>query len=54
VKRLRLLDAMNMLVIAAVDHLAAKDLHFMPKIRVELLEEPDSNIQLRLTTYCKL
>ena len=44
-------DATNLLVLAGVDHMPAKNVHLMPNIRVELPDGPDPNIQARLTFF---
>ena len=44
-------DATNLLVLAGVDHMPAKNVHLMPNIRVELPDGLDPSIQARITFY---
>ena len=46
-------DVTDLLLIAGVDHAAAKNVHLMPNIRIELPDGPDPSIQLRLTFFYK-
>ena len=43
----------DMLVIAGLDHMPAKNVHLMPNLYVKLPDGPDPNIQARLTFYYK-
>ena len=45
--------ATDMLVIAGLDHMPAKNVHLMPNLYVSLPDGPDPNIQARLTFYYK-
>ena len=46
-------DTSDLLVIAGVDRLLAKDIHLMPNLYVELPDGPDPTIQARVTAYYK-
>ena len=46
-------DTTDLLVIAGLDHMPAKNVHLMPNVVVALPDGPDPNIQARLTFYYK-
>ena len=46
-------DTTDLLLIAGLDHMPAKNVHLMPNLVVALPDGPDPNIQARLTFYYK-
>ena len=46
-------DSTDLLVIAGLDHMPAKNVHLMPNAVVALQDGPDTHIQARLTVYYK-
>lgn len=46
-------DTTDLLVIAGLDYAAAKNVHLMPNVYVQLPDGPDPNIQVRGTAYYK-
>jgi hypothetical protein len=46
-------DTTDLLVIGGLDYAAAKNVHLMPNIYVQLPDGPDPNIQARVTAYYK-
>ena len=46
-------DTTDLLVIAGLDHMPAKNVHLMPNVYVEIPDGPDPNIQARLTFFYK-
>ena len=46
-------DTTDLLVIAGLDHMPAKNVHLMPNLYVKLPDGPDPEIQARVTFYYK-